>query len=165
MSRSFSTRRLLFSTALVASLFALCSCKTIREVEIQYDTVVQTDTTEVYVHDTTKIVEVRVDSVDRVVEKITYVDSNGVVHEREKETLTHYIYQQSEEYKVKEAEYKSKISDLEKQLAEKQKVEYVEKELSWWQKTQIYGFWTCLAVLACYIAWRKLKNKINLLNK
>lgn len=134
---SFSLRRILFTVA-IALLFSLSSCRTIREVEIQYDTVVQTDTTEVYVHDTTKIVEVRIDSVDREVEKITYVDSNGVVHEKEKETLIHYIYQQSEEYKVKEAEYKSKISNLEKKLAEKQKVEYVEKDLSWWQTTFIW---------------------------
>ena len=81
----------------------LVSCRVVKEVEIQYDTIVNTDTTEVYVHDTTKVTEIRYDSIDREVEKIIYVDSNGVWHEKEKETLHHYIYQQSEEYKAKEA--------------------------------------------------------------
>lgn len=164
MSRSFSYRRLL-AVALIASIFSLCGCRTIKEVEILHDSIIQNDTTEVYVHDTIKVTEIRYDSVDREVEKIVYVDSNGVCHEKEKETLTHYIYQQSEEYKAKEAEYKSKISDLEKQLAEKQKVEYVEKELSWWQKTEIYGFWVCLAIIALYVLWRTRKKLIKLLNR
>ena len=149
--------------SVLATSLSFTSCRTVKEIQTEYDTIVKTDTTEVYIHDTTKVTEVRYDSVDREVEKIIYVDSNGVWHEKEKETLTHYIYQQSEEYKVKEAEYKSKITDLEKKLAEKQKVEYVAKPLSWWQKTQIYGFWICFSAIILYIAWRTRKVWVKLI--
>lgn len=148
--------------SVVALCLSLVGCRTVKEVQIVIDSVYITDTTTQTVHDTIKTKEIIHDSVDRRVEKIVYVDSGGVWHEKEKETLTHYIYQQSEEYKARESEYKSKISDLEKQLSEQQKVEYVEKELSWLQKTEIYGFWICLALAALYIACKKLKNKINL---
>lgn len=158
-------KRLLLPVILVAFLSSLCSCRTIREVEIRYDTVVQTDTTEVYVHDTTKVTEVRVDSVDRLVEKITYVDSNGVWHEREKETLHHYIFMQSEEYKIKESDYKSKISELEKRLAEEKKFEYVEKKLNWFQKMEIYGFWVLLAAVAVIAFLFARKKWVDMLNE
>lgn len=143
--------------AVAAFALMLTGCRTVKEIEIQYDTIVKTDTTEVYVHDTTKVTEIKYDSVDREVEKIIYVDSNGVWHEKEKETLTHYIFQQSEEYKVKEAEYKNKITDLEMQLAEKQKVEYVEKELNWWQKTFIGIGVVSLVALLCAVVWKTRK--------
>lgn len=31
--------------------------------------------------------------------------------------------------------------------------EYIEKDLSWWQRTQIYGFWAALSLLL--ISWRR----------
>ena len=140
--------------SVVALCLLLVSCRVVKEVEIQHDTIVNTDTTEVYVHDTTKVTEIRYDSIDREVEKIIYVDSNGVWHEKEKETLHHYIYQQSEEYKAKEAEYKNKITNLEKQLAEKQKVKYVEKEMKLWQKTFVWIGVLCLIGIVLWLVWK-----------
>ena len=152
--------------ALVAALICLAisavSCRSVKDIQTTTDTVVKTDTTFVYVHDTTKIVDVRYDSVDREVEKIVYVDSNGVWHEREKETLHHYIYKQDEQYKAKEAEYKSKISELEKQLVSQNKVEYVEKKLSWLQKTLI-GLGVCFIIVFlgfCIYLYFKLTRKM-----
>jgi 5'-deoxynucleotidase YfbR-like HD superfamily hydrolase len=160
-------------SALVAALICLAisavSCRTIKEVQIVTDTVVKIDTTEVFIHDTTKVVEVKIDSVDRLVEKITYVDSNGVWHEKEKETLTHYIFQQSEEYKVKEAQYKSKISELEKKLEEKAKVEYVEKKLNWYQKTMITLGWcfvvSIIIVLVACLYFKQVRKYFKLKRK
>ena len=140
----------------VALCLTLMGCRTVKEVQIVTDSVYITDTTTLTVHDTVKTKEIIHDSVDRRVEKIVYVDSNGVWHEKEKETLTHYIYQQSEEYKAKEAEYKSKISDLEKQLSEQQKVEYVERPLKWWQKT-LMGIGVLGLILFVVHVLRKLK--------
>ena len=140
--------------SVVALCLMLVSCRVVKEVDIQHDTIVNTDTTEVYVHDTAKVTEIRYDSIDREVEKIIYVDSNGVWHEKEKETLHHYIYQQSEEYKAKEAEYKNKITNLEKQLAEKQKVKYVEKEMKWWQKTFVWIGVLCLIGIVLLLVWK-----------
>ena len=128
--------------------------------EIEYVTVIDTvdvsDTTEVYIHDTTEIIRVKVDSVDRYVEKITYVDSNGVVHEKEINTLTHYITVMDEQYKVKEAEYKSKIEKLEKQLndSEKTETEYIEKPLRWWQKGLIWSGVVSILALLLIALWK-----------
>lgn len=124
--------------ALICLTSTVTSCRTIKEVQIVTDTVVSHDTTEIFIHDTTKIKEIKYDSVDRLVEKTVYVDTNGVVHEKEVEKLTHYIYLQDEKYKVTESYYKSMVSELEKKLEEKATVEYVEKELSWFQKTMMW---------------------------
>lgn len=154
-------RKIALAVVLICLTVSAVSCRTVKEIETHYDTIIKTDTTEIYIHDTTKIVDVRYDSVDRDVERIIYVDSNGVMHEKEKETLTHYIYQQSEAYKVKEAEYKSKISNLEKQLSEKQKVEYVEKKLNWFQKT-LMGLGVCFIIVFicfCVYLYFRIKTK------
>lgn len=39
----------------------------------------------------------------------------------------------------------------------------VEKQLSWWQQTQIRGFWATLAILAIIFLWKWIKRKISLL--
>lgn len=153
-------------SALVAALICLAisavSCRTIKEVQIVTDTLAVHDTTEVFVHDTTKIKEVRYDSIDRLVEKTVYVDTNGVVHEKEVEKLTHYIYLQDEQYKVMESYYKKKVSELEKKLEEKAKVEYVEKKLNWLQKT-LMGLGVCFIItligFGTYLYF-KLKRKV-----
>jgi len=159
-------KRGMVKAALAAALGCLAvsavSCRTIKEIEVVTDTVQVHDTNEVYIHDTTKVTETKYDSVDRYVEKIVYVDSNGVWHEKEKETLIHYIYQQDEKYKVMEAYYKKQVSKLEKKLEEKQKVEYVEKNLNWFQKTLMYlgvAFIIALVGFGIYMYFR-IKKKI-----
>lgn len=42
------------------------------------------------------------------------------------------------------------------------KIKEVEKPLSWWQQTQINGFWLMLIAITLFILWRKLKDKISL---
>lgn len=148
--------------ALICLTATVTSCRTIKEVQIVTDTVDVHDTTEIFVHDTTKIKEVRYDSIDRLVEKTVYVDTNGVVHEREVEKLTHYIYLQDEQYKVMESYYKKKVSELEKKLEDKATIEYVEKKLNWYQKTWIALGWCFIAalVVAGVCLYFKVKKKI-----
>ena len=131
-------RKVAVAVALICLTVSATSCRSVKEVQILTDTVALHDTTEIFIHDTTKIKEVKYDSVDRFVEKTVYVDTNGVVHEKEVEKLTHYIYLQDEKYNVMESYYKKKVSDLEKKLSQKKGVEYVEKELSWFQKTLMW---------------------------
>ena len=131
-------RKVAVAVALICLTAAATSCRSVKEVQIVTDTVALHDTTEIFIHDTTKIKEVKYDSVDRFVEKTVYVDTNGVVHEKEVEKLTHYIYLQDEKYNVMESYYKKKVSDLEKKLSQEKRVEYVEKELSWFQKTLMW---------------------------
>lgn len=147
--------------ALICLTATVTSCRSIKEAQIATDTVLVHDTTEIYIHDTTKIKEIKYDSVDRLVEKTVYVDTNGVVHEKEVEKLTHYIYLKDEQYKVMESYYKKKVSEMEKKLEEKAKVEYVEKELSWFQKTMMWlGVGFILVVIGFGISlYIKLKGK------
>lgn len=60
--------------------------------------------------------------------------------------------------------YKDKVMTLTETVTK-----YVEKELSWWQQTQIYGFWACgsLFILNLIIVYRKkiLKFVLGLLIK
>ena len=126
------------AVALVCLTVSATSCRSVKEVQIVTDSAALHDTTEIFIHDTTKIKEIKYDSVDRFVEKTVYVDTNGVVHEKEVEKLTHYIYLQDEQYRAMESLYKNKVYELEKKLEEKATVEYVEKELSWFQKTLMW---------------------------
>ena len=126
------------AAALICLAVMTVSCRSVKEVQIVKDTGALHDTTEVYIHDTTIIKELIYDSVDRIVEKTVYVDTNGVVHEREVEKLTHYIYLQDEKYKVLASYYSKRVAELERKLEEKPKVEYKEKELNWFQKTMMY---------------------------
>lgn len=155
-------RKAALVTALICLAISAVSCRSVKEVQIITDTLAVHDTTEVFVHDTTKIKEVRYDSIDRLVEKTVYVDTNGVVHEKEVEKLTHYIYLQDEQYKVMESYYKKKVSELEKKLEEKVKVEYVEKELNWFQKTMIGLGWYFIAaiIITGICLYFKLKRKV-----
>lgn len=154
-------KRVAVVVALICLTVSATSCRTIKEVQIATDTVVSHDTTEIFIHDTTKIKEIKYDSVDRLVEKTVYVDTNGVVHEKEVEKLTHYIYLQDEKYNVMESYYKKKVSEMEKKLEEKAKVEYVEKELNWFQKTMMWlGVGFILVVIGFGISlYLKLKGK------
>lgn len=148
--------------ALICLTATVTSCRTVKEVQIVTDTVAVHDTTEVFIHDTTKIKEIKYDSVDRLVEKTVYVDTNGVVHEKEVEKLTHYIYLQDEQYKVMVSYYKKKVSEMEKKLEEKAKLEYVEKELNWFQKT-LMGLGCCfigVIIAAGVFMFFKLKRKV-----
>lgn len=153
-------RKSALTAALICLAVSAVSCRSVKEVQTVIDTVVVSDTTEVFVHDTTKIKEVRYDSVDRIVEKTVYVDTNGVVHEREVERLTHYIFQQDEQYKALDSYYKKVVSELEKQIKDSKEKEYVEKELNWFQKTMIgLGWCFVIALLAAGVClYIKLKN-------
>lgn len=42
--------------------------------------------------------------------------------------------------------------------AEKVVTVEVERKLTWWQQTQIRGFWLLLAALAVAVGWRKIKS-------
>lgn len=154
-------RKAALVTALLCLAASAVSCRCGKDISSVVDTVVVHDTNTIFVHDTTKVIETRYDSVDREVEKIIYIDSNGVWHEKEKETLHHYIRQQNEYYKAKESEYKRRISELEKQLAEQTKVEYVEKSLTWLQETLMYlGVCFIIAVIVfCVRLFFKLKRR------
>ena len=149
--------------SVLATSLSFTSCRTIREVEIQHDTIALTEIKEVVVHDTTKVTEVKHDSIDHYIEKITYVDSNGVVHEKEIERLTKIIFEENVYYESKIAMYKDSIADLKRQISEKQNVEYIAKPLTWWQKTQMYGFWALLAVVVIYIFIRTRKGLMSFL--
>lgn len=154
-------KRVAVVVALICLTATVTSCRTVKEIQIATDTVAVHDTTEVFIHDTTKIKEIKYDSIDRLVEKTVYVDTNGVVHEKEVEKLTHYIYLQDEQYKVMASYYKKKVSELEKKLEEKATVEYVEKELSWFQKTMMWlGVGFILVVIGFGVSlFVKLKGK------
>lgn len=128
-------RRAAVWAALICLVLAAASCRTIKETEYITITEYVHDTTEVYVHDTTKVVSIVHDSVDRYVEKVKYVDKDGVVHEKEIERLTLVIRENSEQYHARESEYKNKISELEAKLGEKATEVFVEKKLNWFQKT------------------------------
>ena len=152
-------RKSALAAALICLAVSAASCRSVKEIQTAIDTVVVSDTLEVFVHDTTKIKEVRYDSVDRIVEKTVYVDTNGVVHEREVEKLTHYIFLQDEQYKEMRSYYRNKVSELEKKLEENKEIEYVEKELNWYQKTMIGFGWCFIIALSVTAACLFVKHK------
>ena len=141
--------------------FTMTGCKTVKEIQYETITEIVHDTTEITVHDTTKITDIRYDSIDRYVEKIKYVDSNGVWHEKEIEHLNHYVTIQKEEYQATIKDLKSKIESLNKQLEEKETIKYIEKPLKTWQKNLMWSgafLWLLVIVgIVGYIIYRRKK--------
>ena len=162
-------RKAALMAALVCLAVSAVSCRSVKEVSVVTDTIVKTDTTEIYVHDTVRVLEVRFDSVDRFIEKTVYVDSNGVVHEKEVERYIRYIHYQDELYKAMEAFYKAEVAELQKRIEEsdksdvdvEKKTEYIEKEPSWFNKTMVaFGWCFVLAVVLFGVyVYFKLKKK------
>ena len=149
--------------AVVALIVVLVSsCRSTKDIQTVTETKYIHDTTKVEVHDTTLVVNVKIDSVDRYIEKSVYVDTNGVVHEKEIERLTRYINIQDETYQRMQFYYQGKIEELQSQLNQKQEVKevFVEKELSWLQKTLMWlGVGFILVVIGFGISfYLKLKG-------
>lgn len=145
-------RNVVVMVALVCLTVTATSCRSQKNVIKEIVTEYVHDTTESVreVHDTTRIVNVKLDSVDRFVERNVYVDTNGVVHEKEVERLTRFIFLQDEYHQSVVSYYESKLKMMEKRVKElesKKQVE-VERELSWFQKTMIgLGFVFILVVV------------------
>lgn len=72
-------------------------------------------------------------------------------------TLTHTLNSKPQLKPVpteRKIEYRDSIIYKDRWRDKKQTVtEYVERKLSWWEQTQIYGFWTAIAIVA--IIYRK----------
>lgn len=144
----------------VAIMVMCCGCRGTEKIEYVTKTEYVHDTMTEYVHDTTKITEVRIDSVDRLVEKTIYIDSNGVVHEREVERLTRYIYDLKDAYNSYEYVLQERISELEQELESKEETKVVEKK--------VYVWWPCWVVLGIAVAlglWWLFEHTINNLAK
>lgn len=156
------TRVAIVAAALICLVVTATSCRTIKEV--QYETVTEYvhDTVREYVHDSINSTNIIHDSIDHYFERIIYVDTNGVVHEREIERLTQYFYERSEEYQAKEREYRERIEELESQLAESTQTVEVRKPLNWFQRTLV-GLGVCFIIVIVVYAVRlyiKLKIKV-----
>lgn len=141
-------RCIIIVLAVSVSLLSLASCKGMEKIqyvtrtEYVYDTMTRTE----YVHDTTKTTEVKIDSVDRLVEKIVYVDSNGIVHEKELERLTHYIHESQEEYKAINQVLEQRISQLQQELSQKEETKVVEKKVYVW-----WPLWVAVGIVAAIV--------------
>ena len=149
------------AVALICLSAIATSCRTVKEIQVVTDTVEVINTEFISLHDTTKIVDIRYDSIDRYVEQIVYVDTNGVVHEKEVEHFTKIITVQKEEYQNTIENQRNYISLLEKKLEEKETIKEVEKPLKWYQKTLMYAgiaFFVCIIAAVAYLV-KKQKRK------
>ncbi len=149
--------RLLLLCVVIAAM--LSSCRTIKEIEYRDVYVHDTVKIEKQVHDSIKIVKTEYDSIDHYYENVIYIDTNGVVHQRELERLTKYIRESNEEFHQKESEYMERIAELERQLSETQTTVEVKKPLNWFQKTMMgLGFCFILTVVG-YVVYIIVKLK------
>lgn len=147
-------RKVAVAVALICLTVSATSCRSVKEVQILTDTVALHDTTEIFIHDTAKIKEIKYDSVDRFVEKTVYVDTNGVVHEKEVERLTKFIYEQSAESVVREKNYRETIKSLEKRIREMTREKTLVGALPWWKEMLMYlGVGFIIVVVGSIVAF------------
>ena len=154
-------RCVLIMFALSMSLFPLLSSKGTQKIEYVTTTEYVHDTTTKleYIHDTTKTTELMVDSVDRIVEKTVYVDSNGVVHEREVGRLTRYIYDLKDAYNSYEHVLQERIAKLKQELESKEETKVVEKKVYvWWPLWVAIGL--IVTAVAAVVVFEKVMNKL-----
>ena len=122
-------KRLLF---VLSVLLLLSGCRTIKE-QIP-----------VYIHDTTRVVNTRLDSVyvDRWHDVVVKGDTVRI-HDSTIITRDRYCHDTVYRYKEKPV----KVTEIRE----------VAQPLTWWQKTQKGGFWVLLAALGVYVLWRTRK--------
>lgn len=104
----------------------------------------------IYLRDTTYISKVQVDSVFR---------HDSVFVKEKNDTI--YIYKEKvrDRYRLlRDTVYRHKVDSV---YIDRVREVKVEKELTAWQKFRLRGFWTLLAVIACWIVW---KNKTRILD-
>ena len=152
----------IMAVALICLAAIATSCRTVKEVEYQYihDTISVVE--KEYIHDTLQTTQIKHDSVDRYVEKVVYIDKDGVVHEREIERLTKVIRETNEEYRAKEAEYQNTIRELREQLENNVQTVEVRKPLNWFQRTLV-GLGVCFIIVViayCIRLYFKFKTKV-----
>lgn len=143
----------------LAILVMCCSCSSVKQTEYVTKTEYVHDTTKEYVHDTVMTTVVKTDSVDRLVEKTVYIDSNGNLHEKEIEKLTHYIYDSQEKYQAVNKMLEQRISELNEQLEQKKEARVVEKKVYvWWPLWVAIGL--IVVAVAAVVVFEKVMNKM-----
>ena len=73
--------------------------------------------------------------------------------------LTHSLGTKTEPQQIvvdKVIEYRDSIIYDHREVV---KIKEVEKPLSWWQKTQIKGFWAMLSILGLFVLYRVIRSK------
>lgn len=124
-------------------VFALTSCKTAEYVPVE-------------VHDTIHHEVVRHDSIykhDSIIVN-TYMKGDTVYRDRD-----HWHTEYVEKIK-KDTAYISKEKPVPYPVEKK-----VERELTWWQKTQMYGFRVVLIVALLLLIWKKWKIVVNVIKR
>lgn len=121
-------RRILAAVA-VTLMLCLSGCRTIKE------------QVPVYIHDTTQVVSVRIDSVYVDRWHVEYRDGD-TVRIRDSVLVVRLVMRTDTAYRVVERPVTVTVT---KEVA---------RPLTWWQKTQKGGFWVLLAALVGYVLWR-----------
>lgn len=165
---SDSARACLWSSAgiavLMAVLMAFCSCGMVRYVPVETVrtdsvlTVVKTET--IYKKDTVYI-EIPRQTAERITtDTVSSLENDFAISDAwitSDGTLHHTLETKAQEI-AKEietpVERKDSISYRYRYRTAVETVE-VEQELTWWQQTQIYGFWTLAAIIIVWLLWKK----------
>ncbi len=121
-------RRILAAVA-VTIMLSLSGCRTIKE------------QVPVYIHDTTQVVSVRLDSVYVDRWHVEYRDGD-TVRIRDSVLVYRYVLRTDTAVRV-----------IERPVTVRETVE-VARPLTWWQRTQKTGFWVLLAAVAGYVCLR-----------
>ena len=151
----------LFLSLIVVSsgLLPGCSPKVVEKVRIEYRDSIRTEIRERIIHDTLKVpIPVEVEKIvtkddsshleNSVAESDAYIKDGLLYHNLRTKPGTIEVpvsYEVSDTTTTHEV-----VSNSEKEEA---KIEYVEKELTWWQKFRIGSFWWLLAGLVLSLGW------------
>lgn len=157
-------KRLTLFAILIAFCAISCSPKTITQVRTEYRDSVVVEVRERLVRDTVSV-EIPVE-VEKVVTRDTvshlentYAKSDAVVsdgflhHSLSSKPQVIYVPVEVPVSDTTTTHSTSAISER-----EETKIEYVEKKLSWWQKTQIHGFRCMLLFALLFFGWKYRKK-------
>ncbi|MBO5217549.1 MAG: hypothetical protein J6B41_07390 [Alistipes sp.] len=120
----------------------------------------------VYVHDTLiyevpliKEVQTVRDTISHLTNK--YADSWASVGSDG--TLSHTLLTRPQRIAIPYERTEKHRDSIVYRTTEKQVMVEVERNLSWWEQTQIRGFWAILSILTIIFLWKWIKRKISLL--
>lgn len=160
-------RILLFCVIIFVGLCLVSSCATQKEVikwRTEYKDSVRVEVHERLVHDTVSveipvIIEKNVTDADSSHLENKFAKSDAVIRDGK---LYHSLETKPQTFDVPvnipvaDTTTTHTRSTLEEK--EETKIKYIEKDLSWWQKTEIYGFRCVLLIASLYFLWKNRKK-------
>ena len=159
-------KRIIFILAAALLLGSCCPCRHLTSTINSQDSIrIEVRTNTIYVPDTV-LIEIPAQTAERTTaDSTSHLENDYAISDAKINpdgTLYHNLNTKPQTKPVptdKKVEYRDRIVYQKKYIDREVTVE-VERKLSWWEKTQMKGFWVLIAIIAVFVYRKKIMSLI-----